>query len=132
MLTLSVIGKYVDPGEGKVTHLSEEYAAEVKHMFQSYQGVIAYSFNDVRPYKCKATHRFEFTSEDPKFLRLRRLCPKFYDIVKKEVDRMLNADIITPVESSWTLPIVLVTKKDGRPKFSIDYRKLNAVMKLDR
>ncbi len=62
----------------------------------------------------------------------RRLSTNFNNIVKKEVDRMLNAGIVTPVESSWTSPIVLATKKDGRPRFCIDYRELNTVMKRDR
>ncbi len=101
-------------------------------MFQSYPDVIAYSFDDVRPSKCMTTHRFELTSEEPIFQKLRRLPPKFNDIVNKEVDRMLTAGIITPVESSWTSPIVLVTKNDGVPRFCIDYKKLNAVMKRDR
>ncbi len=122
----------MDQVEGKVAHLSGEYAAEVKHLFHSYPDVIAYSFHDVRPSKCKTRHRFELTSDEPIFLNLRRLPPRFNDIVKKEVDRMLTAGIITPVESSWTSPIVLVTKKDGRPRFCIDYSKLNAVMKRDR
>ncbi len=45
---------------------------------------------------------------------------------------MFSAGSITQVESSCTSPIVLVTKKDVRPRFCIAYRKLNAVMKRDR
>ena len=45
---------------------------------------------------------------------------------------MWNAGIITPVESSWTSPINLVTKEDGSSRFCTDYRKLDAVMKRDR
>ncbi len=82
--------------EGKVAHLSEEYAAEMKHLFQSYPDVIAYSFDDVRPPKCKTTHTFELTSDEPMFQNFRRLTLKFNDIVKKEVDHMLTAGIITP------------------------------------
>ncbi len=126
------VEKSVDTIDEKIAHLSEEYTAEVRHLFQSYPHVIAYSFDDIRPSKCKTTHRFELTSEEPIFQKLRRLPPKFNDIMKKEIDRMLTAGIITPVEPSWTSPIVLVTKKDGIPRFCIDCRKLNAVMKQDR
>ncbi len=49
----------------KVEHLGEEYAAEVKHLFQSCPDVIAHAFNEVRPSKCKQEHTFELTSDQP-------------------------------------------------------------------
>ncbi len=45
---------------------------------------------------------------------------------------MLEAGIITPVESPWISSVVIATKKDGSPRFCVDYRKLNAVMVGDR
>ena len=58
--------------------------------------------------------------------------PSAYNqIVKKEVDLMLQAGIVTRVESAWMSLIVLATKKDGSPTFCIDFRKMNAVMKND-
>ena len=48
------------------------------------------------------------------------------------MDRTLQAGIITPVESAWTSSIVLATKKNGSPRFCIDFRKSNAVMKSDK
>ncbi len=66
-----VVEKDVDPIEEKVAHLSKEYVAEVKDLFQSYPEVIAYSFDDVRTSKCKMTHRFELTSDEPIFQKFR-------------------------------------------------------------
>ncbi len=77
-------------------------------------------------------HKFKLTSDQPIFQRLMRLRPAYNETVKKEVERMLNAGIITPVESQWTSPIVLVTKKEGSTWFCVDYRRLNAVMKRER
>ena len=48
------------------------------------------------------------------------------------MDRMLQEGIITPVEYAWKSPILLTTKKDGSPRFCIDFRKLSAVMKSDK
>ena len=54
------------------------------------------------------------------------------EVVRKEVDRMLAAGIITAVESSWTYPVVIDTRKDGSLRFCVDYRKLNSVVHADR
>ncbi len=54
------------------------------------------------------------------------------DIVRKEINRMLAADIITPVDSPWTSPVVIDTKEDRSPRCCIEYQKLNSVMHADR
>ena len=55
------------------------------------------------------------------------LCPK----VEKLVEEMLEQGVITPSSSPWASPIDLVAKKDGTTRFCVDYRRLNAVTKLD-
>ena len=44
------------------------------------------------------------------------------------VQDMLNQGVI---QSPWTSPIVLVAKHDITTRFSVDYRKLKAVTKMD-
>ena len=52
-------------------------------------------------------------------------------IVKEELQKMLDQDLIRPSSSPWASPIVLVTKKDGTTRFCIDYRHLNDVTRKD-
>ncbi len=56
----------------------------------------------------------------------RRIALKKKDIVEAEVTRMLEHKVINPSNSSWSSPIVLVTRPDGAVRFCIDYRILNA------
>ena len=124
--------KEIDLTEEKVSHLLEEYATDIKWLFQSYPDLIAHSFDDVRPSKRMVAHKLESISEASISQKLSRLPPTYNGVVKKEVDIMLEARIITPVESAKTSSIVLETKEDGSPRFCIDFRKLNAVMKGDK
>ena len=49
----------------------------------------------------------------------------------KAVQDMLERKVISPSNSPWSSPIVLVRKKDGTVRFCVDYRKLNAVTRKD-
>ena len=51
--------------------------------------------------------------------------------VDRQLEEMLEKDIIEPSNSEWASPILLVKKSDGTLRFCIDYRKLNAVTKHD-
>ena len=44
---------------------------------------------------------------------------------------MLVNDVIQPSVSPWASPVILVTKKDGKKRFCIDFKKLNAVTSKD-
>ena len=57
----------------------------------------------------------------------RRMSPQK---IKKEeacVTEMLTGGQIEPSDSPWSAPVVLVTKKDGRTRFCVDYRRLSLV-----
>ena len=49
---------------------------------------------------------------------------------KEAIDKLLKQGLISPSTSPWSSPIVLVRKKDGRVRLTVDYRKLNAVTQM--
>lgn len=49
------------------------------------------------------------------------------EIIDNEIKEMLQYGIIRESNSPWSSPIIIVKKKDGKPRFCIDYRKLNAI-----
>jgi hypothetical protein len=44
---------------------------------------------------------------------------------------MLDANIIRPSTSPWASPIIVVSKKNGKKRFCVDYRKVNAITRKD-
>ena len=49
-------------------------------------------------------------------------------IVEKEVKDMLESDTIRFSSSLWSIPIVVVKKKDGGNRFCVEFRKVNTVL----
>ena len=54
-----------------------------------------------------------------------------YEEVKAHIQEMLDIGAIHPSNSPWASDVVLVWKKDGKLRFCIDLRKLNAQMVKD-
>ena len=72
------------------------------------------------------------TGDSPPVRQLPRRIPfSLRGKVHQLVGDMLQQGVIVPSSSPWASPIVLVAKKDGTTRFCVDYRKLNAITKLD-
>ena len=62
----------------------------------------------------------------------RRMNPALKDIVKEELQKLLDAGFIYPIsDSEWVSPLVLVPKKNGKWRICVDYRELNKATKKD-
>ena len=72
-------------------------------------------------------HRIHTYNEDPVRERLRRTPLKFQDEEERTLTDMLDAHVIKPSTSEWASAPVLVRKKDGEVRYTVDYRKLNAM-----
>jgi hypothetical protein len=58
--------------------------------------------------------------------------PNYAEVVKHDLDKLLIARFITPVEeATWLLPIVAVLKKNGKFHIYVDFCKLNVAMEKD-
>jgi hypothetical protein len=58
--------------------------------------------------------------------------PKYFLLVKEEMDKLLEVGIIYHIPyNEWVSPIVVVPKKNGKLRICVDYRKLNNVTKKD-
>ena len=58
--------------------------------------------------------------------------PTLKDIVKEELQKLLDAGLIYPISNSeWVSPLVLVPKKNGKWRICMDYKELNQATKKD-
>lgn len=80
--------------------------------------------------KIGCTHLVEHvirTNSPPIKQRYYPLSPAMQKIVNEELDFMLANDIVEPSTSPWSSPIVLVQKKNGKWRFCVNFKRLNAV-----
>ncbi|GJW55474.1 hypothetical protein Tco_0099559 [Tanacetum coccineum] len=87
---------------------------------------------------------------EPAVQHQRRVNPKIHDVIKKEVEKLLDAGLIYPIsDSPWVSPVHCVPKKGGMTvvtnddnelvptrlvtgwRVCIDYRKLNEATRKD-
>ena len=75
----------------------------------------------------------EILLEDPTPIRqrYRPRNPATQRIIDEEVDKMLQEGVIQPSNSPWSSQIVITRLKDGKPRFCVDFRRLNKVSKKD-
>ncbi|KAG7536924.1 Ribonuclease H-like superfamily [Arabidopsis suecica] len=119
---------------------------------RKYRRAIGYSLSDIKgisPSLCN--HRIHLENESYSSIEpQRRLNPNLKEVVKKEILKLLDADVIYPIsDSTWVSPVHCVPKKGGMTvvknekdeliptrtitghRMCIDYRKLNAASKKD-
>nr|GFB41596.1 reverse transcriptase domain-containing protein [Tanacetum cinerariifolium] len=106
---------------------SEEKATLIK-VLKSHKRAIAWKLSDIQdinPEFC--THKI-LMEEDykPAVQHQRRVNPKIHDVIKKEVEKLLDAGLIYPIsDSPWVSPVHCVPKKGG---FTVVKNKENALI----
>ncbi len=79
----------------------------------------------------RATHSIDTGTHPPVHQHARRTPFALRHRIDEMVQQMIEQGVIQPSQSPWASPVVLVEKKDGSLRFCIDYRRLNAITKMD-
>ena len=72
-------------------------------------------------------HTIPTSADRPVRSHPRRMNPARADVLQAQVDQLLADDIIEHSSSPWSSEAVLIRKTDGKWRFCVDYRALNAV-----
>ena len=70
--------------------------------------------------------------QQPINIRYRPFNPVMEKLLRKQIDKWLKQDIISPCSSPWNFRIVTAPKKDGGTRVCVDYRPLNDVTLKDQ
>lgn len=74
-------------------------------------------------------HDIELTKEEPIFCKPYRFSPRQKEILRKEINQMLEDHIIEEGTSDYLSPMILVEVEGKDPRPCVDYRKLNNITK---
>ncbi|GKA98059.1 hypothetical protein Tco_0825953 [Tanacetum coccineum] len=96
--------------------LSQEEKTSLINVLKNRKQAIAWKLSDIRgidPEFC--SHKILLEDDyQPSVQHQRRVNPKIHDVIKKEVEKLLDAGLIYPIsDSPWVSPVHCVPKKGG-------------------
>lgn len=109
--------------ENKLSHLSMEERREVTELVHLFPVTLNRTM--------AVMHDVDVGDASPCRQHPYRINPQKLLQMQKEIEYMLENDLIEPSNSDWSLPCILVPKPDDSYRFCTDFRKLNAVTKGD-
>lgn len=108
--------------------LRPEERQQLDHLLQEFSTLFKLS-NEPTPF---AEHRIVLQDDTPIAVPPYRISIEKKQQLRKELDILLENGTIEECESPYAAPVVLVPKKDGGIRLTVDYRRLNAITRADR
>nr|GFB73352.1 reverse transcriptase domain-containing protein [Tanacetum cinerariifolium] len=109
-------------------YLKDEEKIALIKVLKSNKRAIAWKLSDNKGINLEfCTHKI-LIEEDfkPVVQHQRRVNPKIHDVIKKEVEKLLNAGLIYPIaDSPWVSPVHCVPKKGGFTVVENEENELN-------
>lgn len=113
----------------KLEHMNEEERKKIFDICSEYKDIF-YSEKLPLTFSNQVKHNIRTKNEDPIYVKPYRQPPAQTAEIKRQVDKLLEDNVIQPSFSPWSAPVHLVPKKPdatGERKFRmvVDYRRLN-------
>ena len=110
-----------------VTHFEKE---QLWRLLKAYSDVFSEGKHDVGR-TTLVSHKIDTGDAQPVRQRLRKQAWAHQEIIQNERKELSQTDVVREFNGPWCSNVVIVIKKDGTPRFCIDYRKLNELTKKD-
>ena len=111
----------------KLNHLESDHKEQLINLIGEYQEI----FGDVPTQTTATFHDVDVGDATPIKQHPYRMNPVKLQYLRKEVQYLLDNDIIEPSKSEWSSPCILVPKPNGEFRMCTDFRKVNNVTKTD-
>ena len=115
----------------KLPPVEQEISEKITKLLNAHQHLFANKMSELGM-ATAIKHTINTGTSPPVNLPLRRTPQKLKMTVRSHIDEMQCHNIIRESASPYAAPVVMTTKKDGDPRFCVDYRKLNQVTVKDR
>lgn len=113
-----------------LAHITGPERETLTELIRSYGAAFSWSDTDIG--HCEAIkHRIPTTDAAPVYRRAYRIPYAKRADMEKQVNELLENDIIEHSTSPWGAPALLVRKPDGSYRFVVDFRDLNKVTRVD-
>ena len=112
--------------EETIQGLSSEQSKAVAKLLMKHESTFSENDNDLGRTGI-ITHRIPTVGAHPIKQPLRRMPVHMQEEAAKQINEMVEKDVIQKSSSPWASGIEMVEKKDGSKRFFVDYRRLNDI-----
>jgi hypothetical protein len=106
--------------------LFEDYAFALTNLLKEFKDVFAWTYKDLKGIPLKL-HSIVVNL----IFQYHWLNPNYVDVVKQDIDKLLVAGFIQPMEEvCWLSVIVVVPKKNDQLQIYVNFQKLNALRNI--
>ena len=112
--------------QARIGDLPASDRKDILNLLKEYEDVFAKNSKKPRQVN-NATHQIDTGQSKPVFRKPYQIPYAYTEEFDKQIQEMLENDIIRPSKSPWNAPVILVKKKDGSLRFVCDFRALNDV-----
>ncbi|MEL7308570.1 MAG: reverse transcriptase family protein [Pseudomonadota bacterium] len=114
--------------EKELSTLPEEYKRRLKPLLKEFSDIFSVTKNDIG-FTNLIEHEIDTGGVKPIACQNRRIPFGLEEKVDKLIQELVDKNIIRPSESPWNAPLVVIPKKNGDLRLTVDFRQLNSVTK---